>query len=166
MALFSRRAAPSTRASVAVTGITDAERDWIEAHVALVSDAGVDIADAEQLRRCYEQWSAGWRRINPPERDDPAVRVNAIGAAFGEHVVRRTTLLWGLVEDQDGVDLVLYRDRHDVLVRPVSLVASRWAAEEPSGEFLIASASQLATTLSGVRRGRRARPGESSGRGR
>jgi hypothetical protein len=155
---------PAARASARATPISDAERDWIDAHVALVTDAGVDLADAEALRRCYEHWVGAWRRINPPERDDPAVMINALGAAFGEHLARAAALAWGLVEDEAGVDLALYRGRDEVVIRPVSFVASRWTAEEPSGEFLTATSSQLVSALSGPRRGRRARAGEASGR--
>ncbi|MBM7503816.1 DUF3806 domain-containing protein [Agromyces aurantiacus] len=164
MALFSRRAMPTVRTPAHVTPIGEAERDWLDAHVALVADAGFDVDDADALRRCYEQWAGAWRRVNPPERDDPAVMVNALGAAFGEFLTHRTALAWGLVEDEGGLDLALFRGRSDVLMRPVSFVASRWSAEEPSGAFLAATSSQLVAALSGPRRGRRARSGEASAR--
>ncbi|WP_430645177.1 DUF3806 domain-containing protein [Agromyces sp. GXS1127] len=145
MALFSRRTAPVDDAPPVprLVEIGDPERDWIDAHVALVSDAGADPDDLEQLRALYERWSAGWRRINPPERDDPVIQVNALGTAFGEYVARRTGLSWRLAEHEGGLDLTLYQPRGQVLLHPIGIVDERWRAEEASGAFLVETAERL-----------------------
>ncbi|WP_438854317.1 DUF3806 domain-containing protein [Agromyces sp. M3QZ16-3] len=145
MPLFSRRTAPIDDAPPMprLVEIGEPERDWIDAHVALVADAGADPDDLEQVKTLYDRWSAGWRRINPPERDDPAIMVNALGAAFGEYVARRTGLSWRLAEHVDGLDLALYQPRGQVLLRPITIVDEHWHAEESSGAFLVETAERL-----------------------
>ncbi|GAA2041417.1 hypothetical protein GCM10009819_29060 [Agromyces tropicus] len=145
MPLFSRRTAPVDDAPPMprLVEIGEPEREWIDAHVALVADAGADPEDVEQMAVLYERWSAGWRRINPPERDDPNIMLNALGTAFGEYVARRTGLSWRLAEHATGVELALYQARGQVLVHPIGIVAEQWRAEEPSGTFLVEAAERL-----------------------
>jgi hypothetical protein len=111
--------------------------------VALVADAGADPEDLEQVRALYERWAGGWRRINPPERDDPDIMVNALGTAFGEYVARRTGLSWRLAEHAHGLELALYQPRGQVLVHPIGIVSEQWHAEQPSGAFLVERAERL-----------------------
>ncbi|BDZ54007.1 DUF3806 domain-containing protein [Agromyces marinus] len=144
MPLFSRRTAPTDAPPMPrLVEIGQPERDWIDAHIALVAGAGADPDDLDQVRALYERWSSGWRRINPPERDDPAIMVSALGTAFGDHVARRTALSWRLAEHAHGVELALYQPRGQVLVHPIGLVDERWRAEETSGVFLVETAERL-----------------------
>ncbi|MRX42164.1 DUF3806 domain-containing protein [Agromyces kandeliae] len=145
MPLFSRRTAPIDDAPPMprLVEIGEPERDWIDSHVALVADAGADPDDLEQVRALYERWSAGWRRINPPERDDPAIMVNALGTAFGDYVARRTGLSWRLAEHAHGLELALYQPRGQVLLHPIGIVDEHWRTEEGSGAFLVETAERL-----------------------
>ena len=157
MPLFARRSARADAPAAVprLREVDEREAEWIAAHVALVADAGVDIDDSGQLRAHYDRAAVAWRRINPPERDDPRLTVNAIGMAFGEHLVRRTPLRWMLAEDDEGTELALHDPRSRVLVYPALLVTEQWTAEAP-GDFLTATIEQVTAKLPDPRRGRRA----------
>lgn len=154
--LFSKHSVPAEAAPLPrLHAISDPEREWIRAHVELVTHAGTDPTDLAQIRAVYERSIATWRRINPPERDDPNVMINAIGMTFGQHLIGRVPLEWMIAEDDDVTELALYERRHDTLVYPANLVAKRWVAEELSGEFLVATADRVVAILGGRRRSRR-----------
>lgn len=156
MALFSRRSARADASSPMprLRDVDERELEWIAAHAELVAEAGVDVDDPVQIRAYYERAAAAWRRINPPERDDPKVTVNAIGMAFGEHLARRTPLRWMLAEDDEGAELALHDPRSRVLVYPALLVSEQWMAEAP-GDFLTATVEQVTAKLPDTRRSRR-----------
>ena len=158
MALFSRRSAradaPASVSAPRVRDVDERELEWIAAHVELVTDAGTDIDDLAQIRAAYDRAASAWRRINPPERDDPTVTTNALGLAFGEHLVRRTPLRWAIAEDEHGMELALHDARSGTILYPAKLVAERWMAEDP-GDFLTATAEQVTAKLPDTRRGRR-----------
>jgi hypothetical protein len=151
--LFSKRQVPAGATPLPrLTAIGDPERDWIDAHLGLMADSGTDLDDVLQIRSLYERSLAAWRRINPPERDDPNVMINAIGMAYGEHLIRRAPLSWMIAEDEHGTELALYEPRRETLVYPANLVAEHWAAEDASGEFLVADAERVVDQVAGRRR--------------
>ena len=156
MGIFSKRAVPdrATPPMPRMSDIGDPEREWIAAHVELVTRTGTDVDDIGQLRSFYDRTAADWRRINPPERDDPNVIVNAIGMAFGEHLIHRTLLRWMIAEDERSTELALYEPRLGTPVYPANLVAERWLAED-SGEFLTTMAEDVASRFRGSGRRRR-----------
>lgn len=131
--------------------IGDPEREWIAAHAEIVTRTGVDVDDLAQIRAFYDQAAARWRRINPPERPDARVLVNAIGTAFGEHLVRATPLRWMLADDEHDTELAVFEPHRKTLVYPTNLVAEHWLAEQ-TGEFLIETADEVVGRFS---RGRR-----------
>lgn len=154
--LFSKRSVPAGATPLArLTGIGDPERDWINAHLGLVDDAVTDLADVQQIRALYERSLARWRRINPPERDDPYVMINAIGVAYGEHLIRHVPLSWMISQDEHGAELALCDPSHGALAHPAKLVADHWAAEDPSGEFLVVDAARVIEQAAGRRRAKR-----------
>lgn len=152
MGILSKRSATGAASRLPrLSDIGDPEREWIAAHTEIVTRTGADLDDARQIRAFYDQAAARWRRINPPERADPRVLINAIGTAFGEHLVRNTSLTWMLAEDEHGTELALFAPRRGTLLYPVKLVADRWMAEEP-GDFLTTTADEVLPRLG---RGRR-----------
>ena len=155
MPMFARRSARAddSKAKLRLRDLDDREREWVAAHVDLIIEAGVDVDDAARIRTYYERSAAAWRRINPPERDDPRVTVNAIGAAFGEHLVRRMRLRWMLAEDDEGIELAVYDLRTGTIVYPVLLTAERWMAEAP-GDFLAETADLVAAKVPAANRKR------------
>lgn len=151
--LFSKRSAPAGAARLPrLREIGDPERDWIGAHVELVTRSGADVDDLGRIRAVYESSIASWRRINPPERDDPTIMVNAIAMAFGEHLIRRVPLRWVLADDEHGTELALHASKPAAFLVPAQLVGRHWAAEELSGEFLDAAAEHVVGVLDGRRR--------------
>ena len=155
MPLFARRSAraDASTAKPRLRDLDDREREWIAAHVDLIIQAGVDVDDATRIRAYYERSAAAWRRINPPERDDPRLTINAIGVAFGEHLVRRTGLRWMLAEDDEGPELAVHDPRTGTIVYPVLLTTERWMAEAP-GDFLTVTADTVAAKVPPVNRKR------------
>lgn len=131
--------------------IGDPEREWIAAHAEIVTRTGVDLDDMQQIRAFYDQAAARWRRINPPERPDARVLVNAIGTAFGEHLVRAAPLRWMLADDERDTELAVFEPHRRTLVYPTKLVAEHWLAEQPGG-FLVETADEVVGRFS---RGRR-----------
>ncbi|WP_353808723.1 DUF3806 domain-containing protein [Agromyces sp. SYSU T00194] len=131
------------------------EREWIDAHLELVEGAGTDIADAAQVRALYDHWAGRWRRINPPERSDPRTRINALGVALGEHLVRCTVLEWRITTDPYHPELVVINPRTRTFFAPVQLVEGNWLAEKP-GQF-ITDVIEAECASNPARRGRRGR---------
>ncbi|WP_448003434.1 DUF3806 domain-containing protein [Agromyces bauzanensis] len=156
MGILSKRSADEAASRPPrLSDIGDPEREWIAAHTEIVTRTGADLDDAYQIRAFYEQAAARWRRINPPERADPRVLINAIGTAFGEHLARSSPLAWMLAEDEHGTELALFAPRRQTLIYPVKLVAERWMAEDP-GEFLTTMADEVSSRYArGRRRPRR-----------
>ena len=140
MGLFSKRS-PSAGSATAdssttpprVSELSDVERDWIASLLAIVADAGTDVDDAVQIRALYEDSVTRWYRVNPPERVDPHPMINAIGTAFGEHLVRRTPLRWALTVDDARTELGLVDESSQVLLHPTELVAERWQVPDDGG---------------------------------
>ncbi|MFE6256665.1 DUF3806 domain-containing protein [Agromyces sp. NPDC057865] len=153
MPLFSKRSAPADAAPLPrLREIGEPERDWISAHVELVTRPGADLDDLDRIRSAYESAVGSWRRINPPERDDPTIMVNAIAMAFGEHLVRRVPLRWVLADDEHGTELALHSSRPAAFLVPAKLVGRHWAAEDLSSEFLRVTTEQMVSLLEGRRR--------------
>ena len=113
-------------AVVQLTVVNDAERDWVEGNVALVADSGVDLDDADALGRAFDAEAARWFATPVAERADPNALVNAFGLAVGEHLRRTCHLSWVVASDEEGAEIALHRQPHDVLVHPTAMVARRW----------------------------------------
>ncbi|MEV1131137.1 DUF3806 domain-containing protein [Agromyces sp. NPDC049794] len=155
MGILSKRSADGAGTRLPrLSDIGDPERDWITAHTDIVARSGVDVDDVHGLRAFYDQAAARWRRINPPERSDPRVLINAIGTTFGESMVRSTPLTWMLAEDEHGTELAVFEPRTHTLLYPVKLVAERWLAED-AGEFLTTTSDQVLARFSRGRAHRR-----------
>ncbi len=147
MGILSKRSAGGAGSRLPrLSDIGDPEREWIDAHTEIVTRTGADLDDIHQLRAFYDQAAGRWRRINPPERADPRVLINAIATAFGEHLARSTPLAWMLAEDEHGTELALYAPRRQTLLYPLKLVAERWLAEE-SGDFLMTTTDEVVARL-------------------
>ncbi|GLI26612.1 hypothetical protein ARHIZOSPH14_08540 [Agromyces rhizosphaerae] len=132
MPLFGNR---SRSALPPLAELVEQEREWIDAHLDLVEGTGTDVADADQVRGLYEHWAGRWKRINPPERSDPRTRINALGVALGEHLVRCTSLEWRITTDEYRPELVVINPRSRTMLSPVQLVEQNWLAEKP-GTFI------------------------------
>ena len=80
--------------------------------------------------------------------------MNAIGVAFGEHLVRRMQLHWMLAEDDEGTELAVHDPRTGTIVYPILLTTERWMAEAP-GDFLAETTDLVAAKMPAANRKRR-----------
>jgi hypothetical protein len=122
-----------------------AEREWIDDRVAIAAERGAGVDDLAGIRSLYERSMARWHAMDAGHRDDPSETINLIGAAFGEHLARRSPLRWRVATDEyDGTDLVLNEAHTRMLIYPADAVAKHWVAGE-SGAFLDEIAGQVST---------------------
>lgn len=123
-------AVPAPAAAPDVEPLTDDEVVWVRSQVAELADQGVRTEDVDDLGRYYDEMLAGWLRLKEPDRPDPAGITHQVGLALGEHVARRTGLLWRIALTEAGPEIALWRAEDAVVVYPARLVAQCWAARE------------------------------------
>jgi hypothetical protein len=102
------------------------EQVWVQGNLALVADSGVDLDDADALGRAFDAEARRWFGTPEAERGDPNALVNAFGLALGEHLRRACGLRWVVATDEQGSEIALHRDPHDVRLYPTAMVARRW----------------------------------------
>ena len=80
------------------------------------------------LDRAFKAWIAQ----DPTDVNEITAVINAVGVAFGQHLVDGVGLKWVIASDEHGTDLAVYGfpGAGDVLVYPANLVAKRWERRE------------------------------------
>lgn len=107
------------------------EADWLARGLSVAADlsrryAGGRDLDADGLDAVFSAWMA------ERSRDVPAESVaNALGAAFGELLVRRLGFSWGVFDDAEGADIAVRFD-DGFTAFPWSSVARRIESREPT----------------------------------
>lgn len=131
---------------------TPAELTWIREQVAVARAlTGADVADdvLPSLRALDEAFAAALAA--PATGAAEANRViNAVGIAFGAHLVANTAFDWSIATDASGSDMALVAlpGTADVTVFPANFVAKRWESGQTG--FLEVSAAKLASDLDAV----------------
>jgi hypothetical protein len=77
--------------------------------------------------------------------------LNAVGVAFGQHMVDQLGMEWAAVTDQFGCELAVVglRGNRDFLIFPPNFVAKRWERQEV--DFLAASYNSIAADYNRIR---------------
>lgn len=131
----------------------EAELRWIAANLRrAVHLAGehVDAAalTAPSLAALDRAWVAGCAELRETN-GDPNPLIQAIGIAFGQHLVETQGLEWVIATDPLGTETAVYGAASDLLVYPLNLVAKRWQRTE--GAFLVALGAAMAADLAKLR---------------
>ena len=120
-----------------IGAVNESEREWIAANlnVARGLAEAFELGDAserpslETLDRIFRAYLE--RGLETAEGDvDPNVVVNALGLAFGQHLVDELGFEWAVVSDEHGTDIAVVREPGTMLVFPTNFVAKRLDARE------------------------------------
>lgn len=117
-------------------------------HLQFATDMGVDLDDASAIGRLYETLLTNWKDAPRDTRTDPNVLINALGTAFGEHLVRRSPMRWVVASDPYGTELAVHDPTTDLLVYPANAIAKRWTSEE-AGDFIVVMSDDIARRADG-----------------
>jgi hypothetical protein len=150
--LFNRNQPPKQKIELA----NDAERAWIiecldnaRRFVATFSPADKDQQlTLDALDRAFRAY------CDHADRGDGQTInnvINAVGIAFGQHLVDQLGLEWAAVTDQFGCELAVVgmRGTRDFLVFPPNFVAKRWERREV--DFLALSYNAIAADYNRLR---------------
>lgn len=128
--------------------LSEAEYSWLHDRIAQAalfvdSQAPLDLPSLASLDDAFEAFVNMGDAANARANDV----VLAVGAAFGEHLVRTLGFEWRIATDEWGTDIaVLARPgRGDITIFPTDYVAKRWERREP--RFLVASVGPILQTL-------------------
>ena len=148
MGLFKRTRPPEELQSTKPTfsAPNASETDWMISHLAFAAECDVDVNDPRQIGDFYEMLLNSWRSSPEGSRSDPNTSINVLGTAFGEYLVRHTSLRWVIASDAQSTELAVHDNRTDFLVYPANVVAKRWV-EQDTGDFIPAMASEIEERL-------------------
>lgn len=130
---FRRRAPKAPPAPPELSSLTISESQWrgqqLEAARLLVERYCGEAAIPPTLAS-LDAAVAGWFDDQAADRPDVNDLVNAVGVAFGHHLVKATGLTWVMATDEAGTELAVHGDPGDILVYPCNLVAKRIVDDE------------------------------------
>jgi hypothetical protein len=146
-----RRRAPKEAAPPELSPLSIAESQW----------RGQQLEAARRLVERYCETSAmppslasldaavvAWFADHETDRPDVNDLVNAVGVAFGHHLVKATGLTWVMATDDAGTELAIHGDPGDVLVYPTNLVAKRIVTGETG--FVEPTYTELVERIRGI----------------
>jgi hypothetical protein len=120
--------------------LNDAEQQWVAAELRnarqlvdrlVPADAGAAMTP-QVLDRAYKaaRQSAGHGGQGRQDADAANAIINAVGIAFGQHLVDQLGFTWVAVFDEHGSEIAVVGlpGQANMLVFPPNLVAKRWAA--------------------------------------
>jgi hypothetical protein len=148
-----------------IADLTPAEIDWVaqqqQAAIRFVSMASARDVDAPVTLADLDSAFKVWITKEPTDADEINGVINAVGVAFGQHLVDGAGLKWVIATDQHGSELAVYGlpGAGDVLVYPANFVAKRWERRET--DFLEKAYRQMSADIRSVameHAGRTARP--------
>jgi hypothetical protein len=116
--------------------LTEKERHWIKTQLLAASSFVEAFASAAKAHppslASLDMAFAAWIKTQPHVTDLINGVINAVGIAFGCHLVDGLGLNWVIATDDQGSDLAVYGlpNRGDLLVYPANFVAKRWERRE------------------------------------
>jgi hypothetical protein len=116
--------------------LTEKERHWIKAQLLAASSFVEAFASAAKAHPpslpALDMAFAAWIKTQSNGTDLINGVINAVGIAFGSHLVDGLGLNWVIATDDQGSDLAVYGlpNRGDLLVYPANFVAKRWERRE------------------------------------
>ena len=111
----------------------ESERQWLQAQVELAARlASRYVGSAETLPslRSLDATLMAWSQERETQREDANTITNALGLAFGQHLVDRLNLAWVVVSDESGTEIAVHGQPGDILVFPTNALAKRVANHE------------------------------------
>jgi hypothetical protein len=141
----------------------EAEQKWIAANLRVSRSfanayAGHQVADGvppvEILDRAWTAWLGQWDAQPEGSREDPNPIVNAVGIAFGQHLVNALGLEWAVVTDQYGTEMAVHGNPGNIVVFPANLVAKRF--ESRTTGFIVPLFLRMCADIQPLRGGPRA----------
>ncbi len=113
--------------SVRIEPLNAAELVWAAQHREIISGLCAGTVDTQTLGDLFDRVQAIWLQSDARDRADPESLVHAFGVSLGDLVAQRVPgLVWGSAHDDGSPELVLTHPEHDLVVFPVSSVASSW----------------------------------------
>jgi hypothetical protein len=128
----------------------DAEKAWIAENLgvanALVAQYSTnDATDPIGLNEAL----TGWSERDGGKAIEPNTVANALGLAFGQHLIDTFGMRWVVVTDEHGTDIAVHGAPGDVLVFPTSLVGKRMAGGEV--RFFVDLYTKMAADIQRIR---------------
>jgi hypothetical protein len=141
-----------------ITAVNAAEKKWITSELEnarsltqamFPSEAGVTLTP-ELLDRTFKAACTAMG-------DDNAAAnpiINAVGIAFGQHLVDHLNFAWVVASDSGGTELAVLAlpGKGDVLILPTNLVAKRWQSK--TTDFLVPVYAEIKESLERIGAGR------------
>lgn len=109
--------------------LSDAERDWIDQHLAQARALGVVPEDVESISNFFDT-NLGAVRAGRESPEVANMTVNLVAVLVGELIRHQTNLTWAIVTDDQGTDLCLHDYATSWTLFPQSSAAKRWEASE------------------------------------
>lgn len=106
----------------------EAEMRWVGENLRLAADLGERLCGKREALPSLELLGttfATWAQLPPDRREHPNVVVNALGLAFGQHLVNAAGLQWAVVSDEKSTDIAVHGQPGDILVFPANATAKR-----------------------------------------
>ncbi len=141
-----------------IEALNDAERAWIESNLrtacAFVHAYAAEVAERlpspAGLDRAWATWLGAWAAQPEGTREDPNPSINAVGIAFGQHLIDALGLYWAVVSDEHGTEMAVYGNDGAVLVFPANLVAKRFSSRTTG--FIASLLHQMHSDIARLRR--------------
>jgi hypothetical protein len=124
---------------VKVEELTTDETEWIEENLSVARELGrkygadPDDSRVPSLEALDAIWTAFGTHVRQAD-EDPTFLINLIGVAFGQRLVDELGLKWGLVNHEDGSDVVVH-GAGGVIVSILDEIAQRW--DDGEDEFIV-----------------------------
>jgi len=111
----------------------EAELAWIGKNLRLAADLAERLSGKREVLPSLELLGtifASWAQLPADRQGDPNVVVNALGLAFGQHLVNAADLQWVVVSDAQGTEIAVHGQPGDILILPTNATAKRFESKE------------------------------------
>ncbi len=113
--------------------LNQAELGWIGENLRVAADLAERLCGKREALPSLELLGAtlvSWAQQPADQRGDPNAVVNALGLAFGQHLVNAADLEWVVVSDAQGTEIAVHGQPADILIFPTNATAKRFESKE------------------------------------